>query len=355
MILSVLFLLALTVYIYLPIRTHVGAAIHWGDPDNLSNFMNVISGKSHRSSYVFNKSIMEYIIRSKEAFWTVIKQYGIIILFVLWGFIRLHSLGWKIFYLGIIVFDFFYTIFLNTVNIEITPFDLPSIIVIAILAGVGISDLLKRCREIELKTNVRLYQISSIGCLAVPAIFLISNYKICDQSRNYIAHEHAVNIFRTVNHGGTIFIDGDNNLFPLTYSRIVERMREDVTLYDRYNLFFRIPYMGNEKGVFVYHGNWYGLRNKLEKEAIEKRTAYGVYFSVFNPYIISMPDNHDLIPYGILSKVISNPLDINQKKRAHVWNYYATESLEDSFYRDYMNREVTAFYHLNKGSLRFRL
>ncbi|MFX1297379.1 MAG: tetratricopeptide repeat protein, partial [Promethearchaeota archaeon] len=38
-----------------------------------------------------------------------------------------------------------------------------------------------------------------------------------------------------------------------------------------------------------------------------------------------------------------------QKQRAHIWNYYATQSLEDNFYRDYMNREVTANYHLNKG------
>ncbi len=348
-ILSVFFFLALTVYVYLPIRTHAGAAIHWGDPDSLNNFMNVISGKNHRSSYVFNKSLMEYISRGQEAFWIVIKQYGIILLFAIWGFIKLRSLRWKVFYLGIIVFDFFYTIFLNTVNIEITPFNLPTLIVIAVLAGIGVSYLLKRCREYDLKTNMRLYQISKIGCLVIPVIFLISNYGISNQSRNYVAYEHAENIFRTVNYGGTVFIDGDNNLFPLTYNRIIERMREDVTLYDRYNLFFRIPYMGDDKGGSVYHGDWESLRNTLEKEVIKKRTAYGVYFSVFNPYIISMPENYDLIPYGILSKVVSNRMDINQKKRAHIWNYYATESLEDNFYHDYMNREVTATYHLNKG------
>ncbi|MDB9822134.1 DUF2723 domain-containing protein [Deltaproteobacteria bacterium] len=348
-IVSILFLFALTVYFYLPIRTQAGAAIHWGDPDNLKSFFDVVSGKSHRSSYVFSKSITDYIIRSKDAFIIVVKQFGVISLFAVWGFINLPLFRWKMFYLGIIVFDCFYTIFLNTVFIEVTPFNLPTLIVIAILAGIGISDLLKRCRSIIDKSNAGLFKIANIACCAVPLVLLASNYNRCDQSRNYIAYENTVNIFRTINYGGTVFIDGDNNLFPIIYNRIVERMREDVILYDRYYLFFKIPYMGDINGSIVYHGKWDDLRDVLEKKVIEKKTGHGVYYSLFNPFLIPMPENYTSIPYGMLLKVVNDRIKIDQSKRARIWNYYATESLEDTFYLDYMNREVTANYHLNKG------
>jgi tetratricopeptide (TPR) repeat protein len=179
---------------------------------------------------------------------------------------------------------------------------------------------------------------------------MVSNYHICDQSRNYTAYEYSLNIFRTINNGGTVIIGGDNIVFPITYARIIERMREDVTIYDRYNLFFRMPYMGNNKGDFVYHGEWDDLVNILEKEIIEKKSNHGVYYSLFNPYIISVPENYSLIPYGILRRVVNDRIEIDQKKRVQIWNYYVADSIEDTFVRDYMNREVVANYYYSKGS-----
>jgi len=348
-VLSILFIFALTVYIYLPIRTNAGAAIHWGDPNNLRNFFDVVSGSHHRSEYVFDQTIVEYMVRAKEAFMVIVNQFWIILLFGVWGFFKLLLMRWRIFYLGIIVFDFFYTVFLNTVNIEITPFNLPTLIVIVILAGAGVADLLKRCRKIYLKSNLRLYMLSNIACCVVPVIFLVSSYNIYDQSRNYNGYEHTFNAFRTVNQGGILFIDGDNNVFPVTYARIIERMREDVTLYDRWNLFFIMPYLTGSKGEFVYDGDWGELINILQKEIIKKNVDQGVYFMVFNPYEISAPENYRLIPYGVLSLVVNDQIEIDQKKRAQIWNYYNAESLEDNFFCDYMNREITANYHLNKG------
>ena len=348
-IITVLFLFALTIYAYLPIRTHAGAAIHWGDPDSLKNFIDVVSGKNHRSKFVFNMGFIEYLVRSKDALMVVVKQFWVILLFGVCGFIRLPQMRWKIFYLGIIVFDCFYTVFLNTVDIEITSFNLPTLIVIAILAGYGVSDLLKRSREYFLKSNLRLYKISNIACCLVPVIFITSNYKICDQARNYIGYEHALNIFRTVNQGGTVIVGADNNLFPITYARITERMREDVTIYDTYNLFFRIPYVGDSHGLSGFGGKDDDLMNILTNKIIEEKISQGVYFSLLNPYLVSMPDDYILMPYGILSRVVNDQIDIDQRKRAQIWNYYATESLEDTFVRDYMNREITAVFHINKG------
>ena len=111
--LSVFFVLALSIYLYLPIRTEAGAAIHWGDPDNLERFLDHVTGRSHRHGYVFNKTPLDYLHRTKETFLFVGSQFGLILLLALWGWLKLGLVRWRIFFVLVIVFDFVYTIFLN--------------------------------------------------------------------------------------------------------------------------------------------------------------------------------------------------------------------------------------------------
>ena len=113
LVLSVFFVLALLTYLYLPIRTGAGAAIHWGDPDNLERFLAHVTGRSHRHAYALTKTPLEYISRTKEALLFVWSQFGVILLLALWGWLKLSSVRWRVFFVTVIVFDFAYTIFLN--------------------------------------------------------------------------------------------------------------------------------------------------------------------------------------------------------------------------------------------------
>jgi hypothetical protein len=144
-------------------------------------------------------------------------------------------------------------------------------------------------------------------------IFLVSNYKICDQSRNYIAYEHALNNFRTINNGGILIIGADNNLFPITYTRIIERMREDVTLYDTYNLLFRKPYTADSEEPLILDEEGDDSMTVLSIKVIEGNISRGLYFSLLNPRIINMPYGYGLIPYGILSLVVNDQIEVDQK------------------------------------------
>ncbi len=342
-----LFIIALSVYLYLPIRTHMGAAIHWGDPDTWSNFYSVVSGKNHRSGYVFNKTIPEYIIRFRETLWMVFSQYGVLTILALVGFWKVTN-RWKIFYALIIFFDFFYTVFLNTVSIEVTSFNLPTLMVLAILLGVGSDFILNKLRRLKAISGTQIFNFARGVIAVVPIVFLVSNYGICNQSLNYTAYEDSLNIFRTINPRGTVFVNGDNFLFPTAYCRFVERMREDVNIYDPYYLFFKMPYVGASK-KFIYTGNLRGLIHTLEKILIEKNTQEGVFVSEFNPNALALPDDYRFIPYGILAKIIKPGEKEKKDLRSSIWNYYITESLEDNFYRDYMTGEITANYNLVKG------
>ena len=349
LILSVFFVLALSIYLYLPIRTDAGAAIHWGDPNTLDRFLEHVTARAHREAYVLSKTPLDYLLRTKETLWFVWSQFGVILFLALWGWLKLPSIRWRIFFLTVIIFDFVYTIFLNIISLEITAFTLPTSIVLAILAGMGIAQILKVTRLYP-NTGTNIHKIVKMACLIVPAIQVTLNFNLCDQSRNYTAYEHVLNIFRTVDNGSTLFLDGDNNIFPVTYGRVVERMREDVTLYDRHNLFFKMPYLGEDREYF--YGKWRDLRTILEKEIIEN-VANNIYFAVFNPFSISRPDQYRLIPFGILIQVLEEKSVLNKNMAKKVWDYYSTESLYDDFEKDYMNRAVCAYFHFNKGKYFF--
>lgn len=348
LLLSVFFILPLSLYLYLPIRTDAGAAIHWGDPNTLSRFLEHVTARAHRGGYVLNKAPSEYLVRTREMLWLVGSQFGVILLLPLWAWLKLPSTRWRVFFAAVVLFDFVYTIFMNTVSLEITAFTLPTSIVMATLTGIGIAHILI-ISDSHPKIGTRLHKCIQLACLTIP--FVLFNFSLgrSNQSRNYNAYEHALNIFRTLDNGSTLFLDGDNNVFPVTYGRVVERMREDVTLYDRYNLFFKMPYMDDRKGHFTFYGKWEKLRAILEEKIIDKRAGQGVYFALFNPFAVSMPDHYTLVPFGILDKVVGDKGGFNTNLVNKVWEYYSTESFYEDFELDYMNREVISYFYFDKG------
>ena len=350
--LSVLFILALSLYLYLPIRTDAGAAIHWGDPNTLDRFLAHVTGKSHRTSYVFNKGLWEYIARTSEALRIVGKQFGVLLLLAFWGLAKLPLKRWKAFFAGIIIFDLMYTVFLNTISLKVTAFSLPTFIIIAILVGLGINALLEKCGSFSgLRANI--YKTIKVACCIIPSIPFMLNFDICDQSKNYTAYEHALNIFRTTNNRDILFMHGDNYLFPVTYGRIVERMREDVTLHDRLNIIFKIPNLDDR--TYPSNTSWEEHRNMSEGRIIEEKGNRNVFYAVFGPYSIKMPNQYGLAPCGILHRVVKKEAILGPYEVRDVWRYYSTDSFYENFVRDFMNREVCAYFFFNRGKYFFLL
>ncbi len=344
--LTLFFLLALSLYIYLPIRTEAGAAIHWGDPNTVGRFLAHVTARSHRQGYVLTKDLLGYLIRAKEILWFVGSQFGVLLPLALWGWLKLPETRWKIFFFAVILFDLIYGVFLNIISLEVTPFGLPSCLTLAILIGLGTAQLLRTVRECTYVSSPT-GKIIHVAVLLIPAIPLTFNYGLCDRGHNYIAYEHALNIFRTLDNKATLFLDGDNNIFPVMYGRIVEKMREDVTLYDRPNLFFKMTYVDEYRdGPFA---TWDELRPTAEQR-IMKEAQDGVYYAVFNPAAVSVRGEYTVLPYGILYKITQrgetpSPADADQT----VWPLYVRESLTDDFSKDFMNREVAAYFYFALG------
>jgi tetratricopeptide (TPR) repeat protein len=346
---SIIFTLALTLYLYLPIRTQAGAAIHWGDPDSIERFLAHVTATAHRGAYVFTGGLSQYISRLLDAMKTIGFQYGMLTLFSIWGWIKLPGLRWKVFFAGVIGFDLIYTVFLNVISLEITPFTLPSAIVMAILLGVGLNSLLD---WITGQGNIGgpVRKGVAVALCSIPIVTLITNYGLCDQRRNYTAYEKAINIFRTMDHGSTIFLDGDNNIFPVAYGRIVEGMGEGQQLYDRYNIIFKWSKGKHYPGAEDASG---GFKSMVKDRIAKEGEKQSLYFAVFNPHAVSIPSDFVLKPYGILRKLDTDKRLTRSDEGCSVWDYYSTESFYDNFARDYMSREVCSFYFFRKAESLF--
>jgi tetratricopeptide (TPR) repeat protein len=347
LLLACFFALALSLYIYLPIRTEAGAAIHWGDPNTLERFIAHVTARTHRAGYVLSKTPGAYLERAMDAGKILFSQFGVLLFLSVWGWITLTSIRWRIFFFLVVLFDLTYTVFLNIIFLDITPFNLPTCIVLAVLMGNGLFSIMKFLRKTGRDRPFVDASIRTAAFLTPLTLFTFS-YTQCDQSQNYIAHEHALNIFRTLDDHTTLIVEDDNNVFPILYGRVVEGMRPDVTLYDRQNILFKMPYVGQGNGVFI--GKWQDLNRALIKGVVEKTSPGGLYFAIFSPLSIQLPDGYAFSPEGILYRVI--PTEHYRKKSPmseRVWTYYVSTSLEEDFSMDYMNRQICGFFYFAKA------
>jgi len=193
--------------------------------------------------------------------------------------------------------------------------------------------------------------VLKVGCGVVPGMFLILNFGVSDQSRNYTAYEHALNIFRTTATGDTLLVNGDNHFFPLVYARVVEQMREGTAVYDRLNLIFKmIPGLRESDAS---PGEWPGLRAEKEKAIIENAHPRDVFFVLFDPGSILMPPSYKVTAYCLLHRVMKKEEAEKPYRVSNLWRYYATENFYEPFTRDFMNRQIHAHFRLRYGQFLF--
>jgi tetratricopeptide (TPR) repeat protein len=219
----------LSLYLYLPLRSALGALPSWGDPKTFGGFIWGVTRESYRG--------LEPLFRNTAFYLSFIKEY-LHILSVYWmpGFAVLALVG--LFYLWRHARNLFYSTLL---------FYLP--VVAAILAVP---------RE-ETKFLLTVYLLSSQGLAAfwgfVGILFLVrglfklgSQWPICvmallfaaglfwegnvfkkeDKSQYYLASDFSINALKTLPTKSIFLAEGDNYVVPLFYQRFVLGLRPDI-------------------------------------------------------------------------------------------------------------------------------
>jgi len=71
---------------------------------------------------------------------------------------------------------------------------------------------------------------AAVALMLLPAAVFALNHHEADRSDNYIARDFAYNVLQSVEPGGILFTNGDNDTFPLWYLQEVEGLRRDVAV-----------------------------------------------------------------------------------------------------------------------------
>jgi hypothetical protein len=225
------FILGISVYLYLPIRSSLSPILNWGDTSSLSNLKRHISGWQYRV-WMFSES--------GQAFWENLKNY--LRLFysqfplyllpgVIFGFVILLRKNWKVFIFLLLIFLF--TIFygVNYQIPDIDPYFLPSFLVAAIWLGCGIAWLFSLLqRRIHNPRTVAIILIILFSSL--PFVNLFRNYFKQDESRNYFSYDYATNILRSIKKDSIVLTKIWDHYSPWLYLKYVENKRPDVKLID---------------------------------------------------------------------------------------------------------------------------
>ncbi len=284
-VISGLFLLGLTPFLYLPIRSLANPILDFGNPENLTNFLAHITrqqygelGKTVQSLGPFLKQLF-YFLR------VLLQQIpGYILLLGLIGLPSLFKGNKRWFYTTLLLFlsvIFGTTYFLNyKTQAEVfyfgSKFYIPAYIVLAIWMGYGIEHLLLTLKRWRRTSVVWV----GILILLLPLIPLKRNYFQNDKSRNYINYDYGLNLLETKKKNAIIITRGDNSIFPMLYLQQIEKRRQDI-------MFLHLPLLNQ---------NWYLNRLKenypdlkidkahptLEKIIQDNLNEYPIY-TVFKP------------------------------------------------------------------------
>jgi len=266
----ILFLLGLSIYLYLPIRASYNPEINWGNPNNSERFwqhvtrasysadavdknMNLVkiesSGSLEKGVNPIVETVQNDVMNFTAKYINVAhKNYTVItVMLAVMGMYFLFRRSRKV---GVFFFllSLFYSVILSHFiglgipkNLPMQefithPFYIQILMLTLILAGVAIDIIMKK---IPAKFTVVLYG----GLIAISILAIILQYPIQDQSNNFIAYDIAKEALENLPDGAVLISENnDNTLFPIFYLQKVEKFRPDVKIYIRapiniYNFF----------------------------------------------------------------------------------------------------------------------
>jgi Protein O-mannosyl-transferase TMEM260-like len=241
-----LLFLGLTPYVYLPIASARNPLIDWGNPENWTNFLRTVS--RHQYGLGLQQNFDRYMAQLSaygDLLWQQWLPLFLIIAVI--GLVVLYKSQRIYFHLAILLLIFAapITTFLTDFDVTIpnkmvaaehkalvSVFYIPSYIVLALLAGVGIYYLVGKLPRF-IRSGRYIEYIAAIVMVALPLGFSFSNYKQLDMSEYYFTEDYAESLFATVSDSGMVFADWDPYYFPLNYYQFVEGRRIDILAIDQ--------------------------------------------------------------------------------------------------------------------------
>jgi len=225
------FVIGLTPYLYLPLRSAQHPAINWGDTEHMLNFIRHVTGREYAYKILKFPIILEQIpLQAANLF---IKQF--IIVFGLIGIIGVIDIYKKKFkyFTFFAILSISYLIFTLTYDIgDIIYYYIPLYFIYTICISFG----LKRLYETLIESAVQRKIFFIVGVTICLVLMIALNYKSIDKSNQYFAYDYGKNIINSLDKNAILFTDGDFDLYPVWYYTLVVNNSKNPIIIDSFLL-----------------------------------------------------------------------------------------------------------------------
>ncbi|HRE41572.1 MAG TPA: DUF2723 domain-containing protein [Ignavibacteria bacterium] len=220
---AIAFILALTVYIYFPVRAD-NNVLSWGYPSNWESLYRHVSGKQF-SVWMFSSSEnaskqFSYFMSSfpKEFFF-----FPLII--AIFGLIKLYSLNKKIFFYFALLFVFTVLYAINYDIYDIDSYFLLAYIVAAVWIAFGILFLYEK---------IDLLKQYAFLFLIIPLIICYQNYSNANENDNFYVQDMTMNVFASAEQNAIIMsTQWDFWVSASFYYQYIKNIRPDIIVIDK--------------------------------------------------------------------------------------------------------------------------
>jgi tetratricopeptide (TPR) repeat protein len=233
---ALLFLIGISTYLYLPVRSFADPPVDWGNPETLARLMGHFFPRSASALFGATKGEpiserLEWILSQALAkeFW----YFGVLSLagaFVL----RKH---WRVlvFTLSLVGLVLYFTIVRKLpLHADFDAYFIPVYFVLAFWIGVALeaaTDVLEQ-RKRWAANAVSRYGVVAVAVL-LPVTLLGVHFRENDRSSNVFAGDFGRNLLSSVKPNAILFTVGDEQLFLSWYFKYVDKLRPDITIVDR--------------------------------------------------------------------------------------------------------------------------
>lgn len=344
----VFFLIGLSVYIYLPLRSLQNPVLDSGNPENLKNFFRVVL-RSEYGTFALSKieALSSFSIRLSgfqifDFLRSLLKNFGFLAFCIgLLGCWETSRKRMPVSWLLLLMFLFSGIGFLLLANVPkegfmrrylLERFYLLPWLIFSIWIGVYARSVLEK-----IKVKYLIYFIGGIF-LILPFNLLRVNYPQLNENRNYLTYNYGQDLLRTLEPNSIFIVSDDTALFTLYYLRYVEGMREDVRLIPTHRPVWSNCEKIKKRWPEIVPPGEKNFGERFVMDIIEYNIGnYSIY--VLNPSFLPgvFPLNH--IPQGLVKKVNREGLYNLRVSRGK----YLKELKKKDFFQSYQIKDGKAY------------
>ncbi|MFQ5904984.1 MAG: protein O-mannosyl-transferase family [bacterium] len=234
--LFLLFLLGLSPYLYMPLRSLHNPAVDWGNPETLGQFIWVLTAREFaRNMLGLKYAVTGGFLRASFVYLRLLLSdmsiAGLVLSLFGAGVCFFTSRKILLFFALVYVINITYS-FAFGADLELEAYLLPSLLVLVLLLGLGSAAVASSGKK-------ELAPLMSCVLLILPVGMLISRYAERNLKVNTYAENIGENLISSIEEGGIFFTENTVDLFVALYVQSIRGLRQDVSL-------IYLPYLSHD-------------------------------------------------------------------------------------------------------------